>query len=149
MSNKKKQGVKRTGRQENFMTRLQRNMDDEFAVAYECGASAMQDYMLIALKRCGFFGKKRVNMLHEMVREVREEYADRTIADAKDDKEIWYTKKKLDDELKRVVGEENFVPWEQRRSGVPMSGIICMTITEQRRKIAMAAVKEIADAYKG
>lgn len=34
--------------------------------------------------------------------------------DAKDDKEIWYTKASIDRALLAAVGEENFKPWEER-----------------------------------
>ena len=34
--------------------------------------------------------------------------------DLQDDQNFEYTKAKIDDELKRIVGEENFTPWEGR-----------------------------------
>ena len=36
------------------------------------------------------------------------------VEDAKDDKQIWYTKDKHDEKIKAIVGEENFAPWEER-----------------------------------
>lgn len=41
------------------------------------------------------------------------EIAEMTLADAKDDKTLEYTKAKLDARLKELLGE-NFIPWEER-----------------------------------
>ena len=36
-----------------------------------------------------------------------------TVEDAKSDKNLWYTKDKLDERMKKICGE-HFVPWEER-----------------------------------
>lgn len=36
-----------------------------------------------------------------------------TVDDAKSDKNLWYTKDKLDERMKKICGE-HFVPWDQR-----------------------------------
>lgn len=38
------------------------------------------------------------------------------VEDAQDDEQIWYAKAKSDEEIKAIVGEENFAPWEERFS---------------------------------
>lgn len=35
-------------------------------------------------------------------------------SDLKDDQDFEYTKAKIDEALKRIVGEQNFTPWESR-----------------------------------
>jgi len=36
------------------------------------------------------------------------------VTDAQDDPDFVYTKTKLDERIKQIVGEKNFVPWEER-----------------------------------
>ena len=52
----------------------------------------------------------------EAFRKYSHEIADMTIADAKDDRSIEYTKAKVDARLKEILGDA-FVPWEQRYGG--------------------------------
>lgn len=39
------------------------------------------------------------------------------VEDQKDDKEFVYAKSKIDDQIKAIVGPENFQPWEVRYGG--------------------------------
>ena len=48
------------------------------------------------------------------VREYVNEMAHLMSEDQKDDDDFVYAKAKIDDRLKNVVGEENFLPWEVR-----------------------------------
>lgn len=57
-------------------------------------------------------GKKLVEF-HNAFTRYAEEIAEMTLADAKDDKTIDYTKGKLDERLKELLGED-FQPWEER-----------------------------------
>ena len=41
------------------------------------------------------------------------EIATMTVSDGKSDKELWFTKSKLDERLKQICGD-NFQPWEVR-----------------------------------
>lgn len=36
------------------------------------------------------------------------------VDDQKDDKEFVYSKAKIDEQIKLIVGNENFQPWEER-----------------------------------
>lgn len=36
------------------------------------------------------------------------------VDDQKDDKEFVYSKSKIDEQIKAIVGDENFKPWEER-----------------------------------
>lgn len=42
------------------------------------------------------------------------EIAKLTVDDSEADPEIWYTKEVLDRRLRQIVGEDNFVPWDER-----------------------------------
>ena len=41
------------------------------------------------------------------------QYAEMVLSDAAEDNQIWYSKGKVDQELRRVCGKY-FVPWEER-----------------------------------
>lgn len=47
--------------------------------------------------------------------EALNEIAHMTVQDAKTDKELWYTKDKVDKRLKKICGDK-FQPWEKRYS---------------------------------
>lgn len=55
------------------------------------------------------------------------------VDDGKDDNELWYTKAKDDEELLAIVGEKNFVPWEERynfeKSLLKDAGSVVLLIT--------------------
>ena len=55
--------------------------------------------------RCQEFAEAFIIALHEI--------ANMTVQDGKKDKELWYTKGKLDERLKKICGE-HFQPWEER-----------------------------------
>ena len=59
------------------------------------------------------FGPERLKRLSDAYDATFMEYATVTLDDAKSDKQLWYTKGKVDQELKRICGE-HFVPWEER-----------------------------------
>ena len=72
-----------------------------------------KDMMLIAAHEAFGFGPDRAKVLGDMFDKVFMEYAQMTIADSRDDRDLWYTKDKVDAKLKEVCGE-NFSPWEER-----------------------------------
>lgn len=47
-------------------------------------------------------------------REAMNWIANLVVDDAKSDDELWFSKAKIDQRLKPIVGEENFVPWDER-----------------------------------
>ena len=57
-------------------------------------------------------GEKLVEFYNVFIRTAHE-IAEMTLIDAQDDKELAYTKEKLDRQLEKLLGE-NFVPWEVR-----------------------------------
>ncbi len=72
-----------------------------------------KDMMLLAANRAFGFGPERAKQLADALDAVWREFALLTVEDAKDDKEIWYAKDKLDAALRAVCGD-HFVPWEER-----------------------------------
>ena len=72
-----------------------------------------KDMMLLAANAEFGFGPERLKRLSDAYDATFMEYATVTLDDAKSDKQLWYTKGKVDQELKRICGE-HFVPWEER-----------------------------------
>jgi len=72
-----------------------------------------EDMALIALNRAFGFGQKRLVQFLNAYREVFLEWALGTMEDGKTDKNLEYTKGKLDRELQRILGDD-FKPWEER-----------------------------------
>lgn len=72
-----------------------------------------KDMMLIAANEEFGFGPDRAKRLSDAYDRTFVAYAELTIDDAKDDKDIWYTKAKIDERLKQICGEF-FVPWDVR-----------------------------------
>ena len=72
-----------------------------------------KDMMLISVGDEFGFGPDRAKRLSEAFDETFTKYAELTISDAKADKEIWYTKAKVDERLRQICGE-HFVCWEDR-----------------------------------
>lgn len=75
-----------------------------------------KDMMLIAAGDAFGFGPERAKRLADAYDKAFMDYANMTLTDAKDDKQIWYTKGKIDDRLREICGEY-FVPWEERYGG--------------------------------
>ena len=67
---------------------------------------------LIAGSRLGFLGEKRADLLIEEQIDVKIQIAENLLNDAKDDKEMAYTKADLARTLKQILGEEG---WNKRK----------------------------------
>ena len=93
-----KQGIRRE---------LARQSDIAFAI------QQAKDMMLIAVGDAFGFGPDRAKRLSDSFDKAFTDYATLTLDDAKADKDIWYTKAKIDERLKEICGE-HFVPWEER-----------------------------------
>ena len=72
-----------------------------------------KDMMLIAAGDALGFGPDRAKRLSDAFDKAFTDYATLTLDDAKADKDIWYTKAKIDERLKEICGEY-FSPWEER-----------------------------------
>lgn len=95
-----------------FVDRLARERDADIAINRRLARTYMLDMVTIALGRMGF-RESRFKKFDEALTAVCEDYGKLILADSKDDVDIWYSKDKLDEELKRYVGGM-FVPYEDR-----------------------------------
>lgn len=73
----------------------------------------MLDMVTVTLGRMGW-GPDRLQRFDSELNKVYEEYGRMAIRDSADDREMWVTKTKLDGELRRIVGDDRFVPYEDR-----------------------------------
>lgn len=148
----KKQGVKRNtkggkAKGENYMSWLQRQQERESDFTTSWGKVAEQEHILIALKRMGLLGKKRLEQLNKVLAEVYAEYAVLACEDNKADKTIVYTKHKFDEELKLALGEY-FLPWEIRHCLLIQTlGIRSMEMPASALAKRREMGKEAADKY--
>lgn len=95
-----------------FVDRLAREREADIAVNRRLARTYMLDMVTIALGRMGF-REARLKKFDETLSAVCEDYGKLILDDSKDDVDIWYSKDKLDEEIKRYVGSM-FVPYDER-----------------------------------
>lgn len=98
------------GKQSGYLTRLRvqqaiRDREQQRLTRQQC-----HDMAIIALHLAFGFGPDRVAKFDKKVSEVWNEYADMAVSD---EKQMVYTKEKIDRVLREACGE-NFVPWDER-----------------------------------
>lgn len=95
-----------------FIDRLAREREAEIATNRRLARTYMLDMVTVALGRMGF-REARFRRFDQALTAACEDYGRLILDDVKDDKDIWYSKDKLDEELKRYVGAL-FVPYDER-----------------------------------
>lgn len=74
----------------------------------------MEDCAVIAAHEALGMGKGRAEKFLTALRDAVNELSALTVEDGKDDKELLYTKDKLDERLRAIVGDELFRNWDDR-----------------------------------
>lgn len=100
-------------KQNPMLAKIEARHQAEMTYARIFAVQQSKDIMLIAANRAFNFGPERAKLLADTFDEVFTEYATMTVEDSRDDKDIWYTKAKIDQALQEICGE-SFVPWEER-----------------------------------
>lgn len=72
-----------------------------------------KDMMLITMHEDFGWGEERPKKLSDCYDQTFMTYAEMCLADAKTDKQIWFTQGKVDERLKKACGKY-FVPWDER-----------------------------------
>lgn len=72
------------------------------------------DAAIIAANKVLQLGKGRAPEFGKEYMEAINAIAKQIVNDSKDDKDCVYSREKLDQTIKAIVGEENFAPWEER-----------------------------------
>lgn len=81
-------------------------------IAFQMGLDAAT----MAANKVLKMGKGRAAEFCEEYLKAIQEIAKLTIEDSKDDKELVYSRESIDRDIRSIVGEENFDPWEVRYS---------------------------------
>lgn len=95
-----------------FADRIARERELDIAIARKHSRTYMLDMVTLALGRMGW-RESRFRKFDEILTAACDDYGKLILDDAKDDKEMWYSKDKMDAELKSYVGAL-FVPFEER-----------------------------------
>lgn len=74
------------------------------------------DAAMIAANEVFNMGESRCQAFKDAFITAMNEISEMTVEDGKIDKELWYSKDKLDQRLKMICGK-HFVPWDQRYGG--------------------------------
>ena len=96
-----------------FIMRMQAAQAIEMERARLFTIQQCKDMMLIAANEAFGFGAERLKRLSDAYDATFMEYANMTLSDAKEDKQLWFTKGKVDQQLEKICGEY-FIPWEER-----------------------------------
>lgn len=75
------------------------------------------DAAMIAANKVLGMGKGRAVQFGQAFMDAVNDIAELTVKDSKDDKDFIYARETLDRTIKRIVGEDNFDPWEVRYGG--------------------------------
>ncbi len=96
-----------------FLAKMQAKAEIECALQRRFTLQQAADMMLIAANEAFGFGPDRLHRLLLAYQNAWGEYADLAWDDAKSDKDIEYTRAKIDEKLKQICGE-HFMPWDER-----------------------------------
>lgn len=83
-----------------------RKMDTLMQMGQDAAMIAAHDVLQLGPGRAQDFCVAYIDAMNSMARMVAE--------DSKDDKEFVYAKAKIDEQIRAIVGPENFKPWEER-----------------------------------
>lgn len=100
-------------KQNHFLAKMQALAEAKCAAQRRFTLQQAADMMLIAANEEFGFGADRLHRLLLAYQNAWDGYADLAWDDAKSDKDIEYTRAKIDEKLKQICGE-HFVPWDER-----------------------------------
>jgi hypothetical protein len=81
-------------------------MDTLMQMGQDAAMIAAHEVLQLGPGRAEAFCAAYIDAMNDMARMV--------VSDQLDDKEFVYAKHKIDEQIKAIVGEKNFVPWEER-----------------------------------
>lgn len=96
-----------------YLAKLQAKKEYENRLHWSISQRFLEDCMVIAVNRVF---QRKGGIIAELLQEFREIYAEFAVIlteDGEDDEELWYTKEKMDRELRYIL-EEYFIPWDER-----------------------------------
>jgi len=104
-----------------MLARLEAQYEAKYATLFRRRMDSLlqmcQDAACIAAHNALGMGPGRAENFCSEYRLTINRMSDMTMTDAVGDPDIWYTKAKLDEELRAIVGPDKFVPWDERYYG--------------------------------
>lgn len=97
----------------NFLARVEREKEKALAMRTRFTLQMSLDAAIIAAAEVFSLGEKRAKVFMDKFAEVYNDMARMALEDAETDREIAYTKAKVDERLKEICGKY-FCPWEER-----------------------------------
>lgn len=101
--------MKRSG----YLQRVRRDVNRQLMESRSIHTQMCLDAAMIAANEVFNMGPSRAKAFADAFSSALKEIATMTVQDGKSDKQLWFTKTKLDERLKQICGE-NFQPWEER-----------------------------------
>ena len=93
-----------------MMARAYARYQQQLDVCLQIGADAA----VIAANRKLGLGRGRARQFMDEYKKAANDIAAMIDADGAEDKELVYSRAKIDEQLRQIVGDENFSPWEER-----------------------------------
>lgn len=96
-----------------FLSMVAKEVNRQITATRALHTQMCLDAAMIAANEVFNMGPTRATEFVKAFNEAISSIAEMTLEDGKTDKQLWFTKQKLDDRLKKICGE-NFVPWQDR-----------------------------------
>ena len=103
-------------KQNHFLAKMNAIAEAKCAAQRRFTLQQAADMMLIAANEAFGFGPERLHRLLLAYQETWDEYADLALDDAAADKDIEYTRAKIDEKLRQICGPY-YVEWGERYDG--------------------------------
>lgn len=101
--------MKRSG----YLQRVRQDINRQLMESRSIHTQMCLDAAMIAANEVFNMGPSRAKAFADAFSSSLSDIATMTVSDGKSDKELWFTKSKLDERLKQICGD-NFQPWEVR-----------------------------------
>lgn len=101
-------------KQNALLARLEAGYAAKYAAMRHMMLQMSYDAACIAAHEVLQMGPGRADKFKEVYQAAINEIAGMVVEDGRYDKEITYAKEKLDQRIRPIVGEQNFVPWDER-----------------------------------
>ena len=101
--------MKRSG----YLQRVRQDVNRQLSESRSIHTQMCLDAAMIAANEVFNMGPSRAKAFADAFSSSLNEIADMTVSDGKTDRELWFTKSKLDERLQKICGE-HFQPWEER-----------------------------------
>lgn len=104
-------------KQSAFMKAVQKEVNIRLRLYTRCRMQMAEDAAFLAANEVLGLGAGRARDFGNAFVKYVNEIAELIVKDSEDDKELVYSKDVIDRRIREIVGEENFVPYDERYGG--------------------------------